>query len=62
MLQQAQSDFAIEVRNLTKRYGKTLATDGLNLTVRRGTTFGLLGPNGAGKSSATVTVSPTFLR
>jgi ABC-2 type transport system ATP-binding protein len=45
-------DFAIEAKNLTKRYGTTLANQGLSFTVRRGTTFGLLGPNGAGKSSA----------
>lgn len=51
MLTEADNDFAIEAKNLTKRYGSTLATNGLNLTVRRGTTFGLLGPNGAGKSS-----------
>lgn len=51
MLTEADINFAIEAKNLTKRYGSTLATNGLNLTVRRGTTFGLLGPNGAGKSS-----------
>ncbi len=41
----------LEVRELTKRYGKTLACDALNISVRKGTTFGLLGPNGAGKST-----------
>jgi ABC-type branched-subunit amino acid transport system ATPase component len=46
---ETSDDFAIHTNNLTKRYGKTLATNGLNLSVRRGTTFGLLGPNGAGK-------------
>lgn len=51
MLTELDNNFAIEANNLTKRYGSTLATNGLNLTVRRGTTFGLLGPNGAGKSS-----------
>lgn len=44
-------EFAIRTDRLTKRYGKTLATNALDLSVRRGTTFGLLGPNGAGKSS-----------
>lgn len=43
---------AIHTNKLTKRYGKTLATNSLELSVRRGTTFGLLGPNGAGKSTA----------
>jgi len=41
----------IEVRNLTKRYGKTLAVDDLSFTVAPGTVTGFLGPNGAGKST-----------
>ena len=45
------NEFAIRTDKLTKRYGKTLATNALDLNVRRGTTLGLLGPNGAGKSS-----------
>jgi ABC-2 type transport system ATP-binding protein len=48
----AQSERSVvEVRELTKRYGNTLACDALNLSVRQGMTFGLLGPNGAGKST-----------
>lgn len=46
-----ESDLAIEATNLSKSYGKTQAINCLNLSVRRGSTFGLLGPNGAGKSS-----------
>ncbi|MCO1654394.1 ATP-binding cassette domain-containing protein [Pseudonocardia humida] len=41
----------IEARGLTKRYGSTLAVDGLDFTVRPGTVTGFLGPNGAGKST-----------
>jgi ABC-2 type transport system ATP-binding protein len=41
----------IEVGALTKRYGKTLAVDGLSFTVRPGYVTGFLGPNGAGKST-----------
>ncbi|WP_433728155.1 ABC transporter ATP-binding protein [Actinoplanes sp. CA-051413] len=41
----------IEVRELTKRYGGTVAVDGLSFTVRAGTVTGFLGPNGAGKST-----------
>jgi ABC-2 type transport system ATP-binding protein len=41
----------IEVRGLTKRYGDTLAVDGLTFTVRPGIVTGFLGPNGAGKST-----------
>ncbi|MBO1331201.1 ABC transporter ATP-binding protein [Streptomyces sp. VRA16 Mangrove soil] len=41
----------IEVSELTKRYGRTTAVDGLSCTVRPGVVTGFLGPNGAGKSS-----------
>ncbi len=42
---------AIEVTGLVKRYGATLAVDGLDLTVAKGETLALLGPNGAGKTT-----------
>jgi len=45
------SDAAISVRSLTKRYGKGVAVDDLDLEVRRGEVFSLLGPNGAGKTT-----------
>jgi len=41
----------IEVENLSKRYGTTLAVDGLNFVVQPGMVTGFLGPNGAGKST-----------
>jgi len=41
----------IEVTNLTKAYGETLAVDDLSFTVRPGLVTGFLGPNGAGKST-----------
>jgi ABC-2 type transport system ATP-binding protein len=41
----------VEVRGLVKRYGVTVAVDGLDLSVERGETFALLGPNGAGKTT-----------
>jgi ABC-2 type transport system ATP-binding protein len=41
----------IEVRDLTKRYGETLAVDGLTFDVKPGLVTGFLGPNGAGKST-----------
>lgn len=42
---------AIEMEQLTKRYGSTAAIDGLDLTIDEGEVFGYLGPNGAGKST-----------
>lgn len=41
----------IEVRNLTKKYGQTIAVDGIDFTVEPGRVTGFLGPNGAGKST-----------
>jgi ABC-2 type transport system ATP-binding protein len=41
----------IEVENLTKRYGRGTAVDGLSFTLRPGRVTGFLGPNGAGKST-----------
>ena len=42
---------AIEVRNLTKRYGAVTAVDDISFAVRTGEFFGFLGPNGAGKTT-----------
>jgi ABC-2 type transport system ATP-binding protein len=41
----------IEIRGLTRRYGRFTAVDNLDLTISKGEIFGLLGPNGAGKST-----------
>ncbi|WP_405421715.1 ATP-binding cassette domain-containing protein [Streptomyces erythrochromogenes] len=42
---------ALRTQSLTKRYGRVLALDGLDLSVPAGEVFGFLGPNGAGKST-----------
>ena len=41
----------IEVKNVTKKYGKVVAVDNINFTINDGEIIGLLGPNGAGKST-----------
>lgn len=41
----------IETHNLTKRYGKALSVNTLNMKVPPGAVYGFLGPNGAGKST-----------
>ncbi|MCB5940387.1 ABC transporter ATP-binding protein [bacterium 210820-DFI.6.52] len=43
---------AIKVKGLAKSYGKLLALENINLSVKGGTALGLLGANGAGKSTA----------
>ena len=52
---------AIQAEGLTKRYGNTLAVDGLNLDIPAGQFFGLLGPNGSGKTS-TIHMLSTLIR
>jgi len=52
---------AIVAEGLTKRYGSTVALDGLDLVVAEGSVLGLLGPNGAGKTT-TVRILTTLLR
>jgi ABC-type multidrug transport system ATPase subunit len=41
----------IRTKDLTKRYGRTVAVDGVDLEVREGDRYGLLGPNGSGKTT-----------
>jgi ABC-2 type transport system ATP-binding protein len=41
----------IQAQGLTKRYGKTLALDALDLSIAQGEVYGYLGPNGSGKTT-----------
>ncbi|HAJ19512.1 MAG TPA: iron ABC transporter ATP-binding protein, partial [Rhodospirillaceae bacterium] len=41
----------IEIRNITKAYGKTTVVDDVSLTIERGGVVALVGANGAGKST-----------
>jgi ABC-2 type transport system ATP-binding protein len=45
------NELVIETHELTKRFKKLTAVDGLDLSIRRGEIFGLLGPDGAGKTT-----------
>jgi ABC-2 type transport system ATP-binding protein len=51
---------AIKVEDLTKKFGKFTAVDGISFSVKPGELFGLLGPNGAGKTT-TINMLSTLL-
>jgi ABC-2 type transport system ATP-binding protein len=46
-----KSNYSVEVENLTRRFGKFTAVDGISFQVRDGEIFGFLGANGAGKTT-----------
>lgn len=48
---------ALDIKNLTKKYGDFIAVDNMSLTVKEGEIFGFLGSNGAGKSTTINMVS-----
>ena len=58
---QGNDTIIIQTHDLTHRYGKFTAIQGVNLTVRRGEIFGFLGPNGAGKTT-TIRTLLDFIR
>ena len=54
-------DAALSLEGVTKRYGSTVALDGVSFQVRPGSCHGLVGPNGAGKTT-TFALAAGFLR
>ncbi len=55
------SEPVIETFDLTKNFGRLVAVDHVNLSIREGEIFGLLGPNGAGKTT-TLSMLATLLK
>ena len=51
MTETARTGARVEADALTRRFGDTLALDGVSLTIAPGEAFGLLGANGAGKTT-----------
>ena len=44
-----EQTIAIQLKNITKRFGKVVANDSISLEIRRGEILSLLGENGSGK-------------
>ncbi|EME17587.1 daunorubicin resistance protein DrrA family ABC transporter ATP-binding protein [Rhodococcus triatomae] len=56
----SDTDLAIDTHGLVKRFGSTVAVNGVDLSVPRGGVYGVLGPNGAGKTT-TIRMLATLL-
>lgn len=54
---QVESQEAITVEHLVKRYGDFVAVNDLSLSIKEGEVFGIIGPNGAGKTTAVECIS-----
>ena len=46
-----ESPFAVEIKNISKRFGKVTAVDDINFAISKGEIFSLLGPSGCGKTT-----------
>ncbi len=60
-MSEPQATTAVSVEGLGKRFGTTVAVDGVDLVIPQGSIFGLIGPNGAGKTT-TLSVLATLVR
>ncbi|KQO06709.1 hypothetical protein ASF06_14515 [Agreia sp. Leaf244] len=47
----AQQPVVLSIERLIKKFGSTIAVDGIDLEVRQGSFYGIVGPNGAGKTT-----------
>ena len=54
-------NYAVEVKDLVKQFGKTVAVDDISFAIEKGKIFGFLGPNGAGKTT-TINILCTLLK
>ncbi|MFK3936415.1 ATP-binding cassette domain-containing protein [Alkalihalobacillus sp. NPDC078783] len=60
MIQEGNSELAIEAKGLVKVFADHRAVDGVDLSIKKGTVYGFLGPNGAGKTT-TIRMLSTLL-
>ena len=51
MANEKKEELAIELKNITKRFGEVVANKNVNLTLRKGEILSLLGENGSGKTT-----------
>jgi len=51
---------AVKIIDLVKRFGNTVAVNGISLTIEEGEIFGLLGPNGSGKSTTLLIIATVY--
>jgi ABC-2 type transport system ATP-binding protein len=56
----ADEEYAIQCKNLTKKFRSFAAVDSINLKVKKGEIFGFLGPNGAGKTTTIKMLTTLF--
>ena len=49
MIAMDNNGYALEIRDVSKRFGGIVATNHANIKVKQGQIFGIIGPNGAGK-------------